>query len=174
MQLIIILISDQIKKLPNKQQTELKNILKKVDSIATLHHHLYKNPDKSTIDCRKYLKEITINFNDLFKENTIEADIKIDSFLIPTDVAMYLGLLLTELFINSLKHAFANQEFKEIKFDLKVVNSEMLFQYSDNGSHKENHKIEPKLIAKLCRQLKIKYEISTLNGFSFSFKYLLN
>lgn len=174
LQLIIILISDQIKKLPNNQQTELKNVLKKIDSIATLHHHLYKSPDKSTIDCRKYLKEITINFNDLFKENKIETEITIDSFLIATDVAMYLGLLLTELFINSLKHAFSNQEYKEIKFDLKLVNDQMLFTYSDNGNQKENQKIEPKLIAKLCRQLKINYEINTVNGFSFSFKHLIN
>ena len=174
LQLIIILISDQIKKLPNNQQTELKNVLKKIDSIATLHHHLYKSPDKSTIDCRKYLKEITINFNDLFKENKIETEITIDSFLIATDVAMYLGLLLTELFINSLKHAFNNQEYKEIKFDIKLVNDQMLFTYSDNGNQKENQKIEPKLIAKLCRQLKINYEINTVNGFSFSFKHLIN
>lgn len=173
LQLIIILISDQIKKLPNNQQTELKNILKKIDSIATLHHHLYKNPDKSTIDCHKYLKEITVNFNDLFKENKIKTQISIDSFLITTDFAMYLGLLLTELFINSLKHAFGNQDFKEIKLNLKVVNGEMLFQYSDNGSQNKNQKIEPKLIAKLCRQLKINYEINTVNGFSFSFQHLI-
>ncbi len=174
LQLIIILISDQLKKLPKSQQTELNNVLKKIDSIATLHRHLYKYPDKNEIDCQKYLKEIAINFNDLFKENNIDTDINIESFMISTDVAMYLGLLFTELCINSLKHAFENQEFKQIKLDLKLVNNEINFQYSDNGNENINENIQPKLIDKLCRQLKVVYKINTLNGFSFSFKNKIN
>lgn len=171
LQLIIILISDQLKKLPKNQQGELKNVLKKIDSIATLHSHLYKNPDKSTVDSQKYLNEIVINFNELFKENGIIADIHIDSILIATDFAMYLGLLLTELCINSLKHAFDDQEIKKISFELKLINGEMVFLYSDNGNQKENQNIQPKLIDKLCRQLKLNYTINTLDGFSFFFKH---
>lgn len=171
LQLIIILISDQLKKLPKNQQGELKNVLKKIDSIATLHSHLYKNSDKSTIDSQKYLNEIVINFNELFKENEIIADIHIDSILITTDFAMYLGLLLTELCINSLKHAFNNQEIKKISFKLKLMNDEMVFLYSDNGNQNENQNIQPKLIDKLCRQLKLNYNINTMGGFSFSFKH---
>lgn len=171
LQLIIILISDQLKKLPKNQQGELKNVLKKIDSIATLHSHLYKNPDKSTVDSQKYLNEIVINFNELFKENVIIADIHIDSILIATDFAMYLGLLLTELCINSLKHAFDDQEIKKISFELKLINGEMVFLYSDNGNQKENQNIQPKLIDKLCRQLKLNYTINTLDGFSFFFKH---
>lgn len=174
LQLIIILISDQLKKLPKNQQVELNNVLKKIDSIATLHRHLYRYPDKSTIDCQKYLKEVTINFNDLYVENNIETDINVDSFMISTDVAMYLGLLFTELCINSLKHAYGNQDFKQIKFDLKLINNEMIFQYSDNGNKSKSEIIQPKLIDKLCRQLKVEYEINTLNGFSLSFKCKIN
>lgn len=174
LQLIIILISDQLKKLPANQQVELNTILKKIDSIATLHRYLYKNPDKNEIDGQGFLKEITINFNDLFKENNIETEINIDSFMISTDLAMYLGLLFTELCINSIKYAFVNQEFKQIKFDLKVVNNELVFNYSDNGIHNSNKSIQPKLIDKLCRQLNVIYKINTVNGFAFSFKHTIN
>lgn len=174
LQLIIILISDQLRKLPSNQKVELNNILKKIDSIATLHRHLYKYPDKNEIDSQKYLKDITINFNDLFKENNIETEINVDSFMIPTDFAMYLGLLFTELCINSIKHAFENQEFKQIKFDLKLVNDEIVFHYSDNGSQSINKNIQPKLVDKLCRQIKTVYEINTINGFSFSFQHKIN
>lgn len=171
LQLVIILISDQLKKLPLNQQSELKNILKKIDSIATLHSHLYQNPDKSTIDSQKYLKEILINFNELFKENDIEIEYRIDSFMISTDFAMYLGLLLTELCINSMKHAFDSQNIKKINFELKFTDNIIMFLYSDNGNQIINENIRPKLIDKLCRQLNLKYTINTSEGFSFFFRH---
>ena len=83
---------------------------------------------------------------------------------------MYLGLLLTELYINSIKHAFKNQVNKEIQFELKVQNDEMHFIYLDNGNQNLESSIKPKLVDKLCRQLKLKYDINVSKGFSFSFK----
>jgi len=174
LQLIIILIHDQLIKMPVEKGFELTNILKKIDSIAALHRHLYKNADKSKIDTTNYLKEITINFNDLFNEKDIKIVVNIESFLIATDVAMYLGLLLSELYINSLKHAFKNQDEKIISFDLKIVNGEIQFFYADNGNQIITKIIKPKLIDKLCRQLKINYAIAHSNGFSFSFKHKLD
>ena len=133
LQLIIILISEQINKLEDNQQTEIKNILSKIESIATLHKHLYKNQDKTKIDSKKYFNDIYLNFNSLLLDKNIQVSIEIDSILLQTDTAMYLGLLLTELFINTIKHAFVNQDNKVISFKLKLKNNTIYFHYSDNG-----------------------------------------
>ncbi|NHN28101.1 sensor histidine kinase [Flavobacterium jejuense] len=174
LQLIVILISDQLNKLPENEAQEIKKILKKVNSIATLHRHLYQSNDKTKVDSYKYLNDIKSSFSDLFTENNIATHFIINEIAIPTDMAMYLGLLLTELIINSIKHAFENQEYKEIKFNLKVENAVVYFNYSDNGTKLKGEGIKLKLIDKLCRQLKLEYTINTINGFSFSFQKQLN
>lgn len=139
-----------------------------------MHRHLYQSNDKTKVDSYKYLNDIKSSFSDLFTENNIATHFTIKEIALPTDMAMYLGLLLTELIINSIKHAFGNLEYKEINFDLKVENEVVYFNYSDNGTKLKGEGIKLKLIDKLCRQLKLVYIINTNNGFSFSFQKQLN
>ncbi|GGG60371.1 sensor histidine kinase [Bizionia arctica] len=174
LQLMVILISDQLKKTPKKRNFQLKSILTKVEAISTLHKHLYKNEDKNKVDVCSYLNDVKTGFFQVFKENNIETNFNIAPVQIPSDYAMYFGLLLTELCINSIKHAFENQEYKEINFELKYTDR-IIFKYSDNGTTRMDNIIQPKLIDKICRQLEIEYEINTENGFSFSFvKEIIN
>ncbi|RBP30752.1 two-component sensor histidine kinase [Oceanihabitans sediminis] len=169
LQLVVILILDQLKKASDTESIQLKNILTKVESISTLHKHLYKSNDINKIDVSNYLNDVKSGFFDIFKEQDIKTNFKVEAVEIPSDYAMYLGLLLTELFINSIKHAFGNQQNKKINFQLAQINDALSFNYSDNGTTTSNQDKKPKLIDKLCRQLKIDYKINTKSGFSFSF-----
>lgn len=170
LQLVVILISDQLKNTAGQERFELKNILTKVEAISTLHKHLYKNKDKKKVDAANYLNDVKVSFFEVFKENDIQTDFKIATVEISSDYAMYFGLLLTELCINSIKHAFEKEENKKIIFRLEYANNTLYFNYSDTGSRLKNQEIKPKLIDKICRQLKIEYYIETENGFSFSFE----
>ncbi|MFC5196048.1 histidine kinase dimerization/phosphoacceptor domain -containing protein [Bizionia hallyeonensis] len=175
LQLVVILISDQLKKSSPDNAFQLKSILTKVDAISTLHKHLYKNRDKSKVDVANYLNDVKVSFFEVFKENDIQTDFKIDSVDISSDHAMYFGLLLSELCINSIKHAFDNEDSKTINFRLTHKENRMYFNYSDTGSREKNKEVKPKLIDKICRQLKTEYQIETDNGFSFSFeKHITN
>jgi len=167
LQLVVILISDQLKKTSNQERFQLKNILTKVEAISTLHRHLYKNEDKRNVDIIAYLNDVKISFFEIFKEKDIHVNFKIDSVKIPIDYAMYFGLLVTELCMNSVKYAFNNQENKEINFEVKY-NGILSFVYSDNGLSTIDTTIKPKLIDKICRQLEVEYKINTTDGFSFS------
>ena len=51
-----------------------------------------------------------------------------------SDVAVSLGLIVTELVINVLKHAFANNEAGEILVKYEAYNSGWQLSVSDNGS----------------------------------------
>lgn len=170
LQLIVILISGQLDKIPENESFEIKKILSKVDSIATLHRHLYQSTDKTKVDVNKYLTDIQMSFFELFKENNVVTYFEIQPLQIRPDTAMYLGLLLTELCINSLKHAFENQNHNEINFTLQQENDRIHFFYADNGTKKFDTPIKPVLIDELCKQLKLEYSITTHNGFTFSFQ----
>lgn len=170
LQLIIILITAQISKISENESEEINKILKKINSIATLHRHLYQSEDKRKVDSYKYLKDIQISFADVFLENKIKANFKIEPIDLSADVSMYLGLLLTELCMNSIKHAFETAKNKEINFTLKKKNDSFEFYYSDNGAGIVTEDCKPKLVDKICRQLRTDYKIRCENGFHFSFE----
>lgn len=174
LQLVVILISNQLKKTSEEEGMQLKNILTKVEAISTLHKHLYKNEDKKKVDIGSYLNDVKVSFFDVFKENDIQTNFKVPFVEMPTDLAMYLGLLLTELLINSIKYAFNKQDNKAIHFELKYTNGVLFFNYADNGNDNQNKTIKPILIDKICRQLEMGYKISTENGFSFSIEKKIN
>ena len=170
LQLIIILITVQIKKIPENEGQEIKKILKKINSIATLHRHLYQSEDKRNVNSNKYFKDIEMSFFDLFEENQIKSTFDVDPVDLPADLMMYLGLLLTELCINSIKYAFENQEEKIIQFRFEIQDKNIHFTFSDNGVGLSDHDVQLKLIDKLCRQLKVQYNLNNQNGLLFSFK----
>ncbi|BEV03769.1 sensor histidine kinase [Chryseobacterium gambrini] len=166
LQLIIILISDIMKKMSLIENENIKKVLKKVEAISTLHRHLYKNKDKRKINLKNYLEEINNNFDEIFNEHNITETFLAEDVFIQSDSAMYIGLLLTELYMNSIKHAF-NTDDKRIDFTLKKTETEMIFIYKDNGCSTKENFSTPKLISQLCKQLRVEYTIDIREGFIF-------
>lgn len=101
-----------------------------ISSIATAYEAIYKSDRLDKISIKKYFHQIflsIVNLGDIdFKIICNELEYKID-FLIP------LGLIVTELINNSLKHAFDNVEFKYIQMEIQEENNELVIDYSDNG-----------------------------------------
>lgn len=166
LQLIMVLIHKELKKSDVHEVNQINKILSNVSSIATLHRHLYKGDDKNFVDISDYFNEIKTNLSELFVGNDIETVYDIEDLLVQTDVALYLGLIVTELCINSLKHAFTKtQNDKQITIHLESADTHFVLDYSDNGKLSKGKKIQPVLIDKLCKQVKAKYSISTEEGF---------
>lgn len=174
LQLIVILISEELEKLNGKESLRVKKILSKVESIATLHRHLYQKENKNEIEISNYLTEIKLNFDELFEEKNIRVQFKIQEQVVTIDHGMYLGLLLTELFINSLKYAFKEQQERNVSVSLTATQKGYFFEYYDNGEASIGQEIKPKLIDKLCKQLQVYYAIVTQEGFYFSFDKVNN
>lgn len=101
-----------------------------INSIATAYEAIYKSDRLDKISIKKYFHQIflsILNVGDIdFKIICDELENKID-FLIP------LGLIVTELINNSLKHAFGNVEFKNIQMEIQEESNELVIEYSDNG-----------------------------------------
>lgn len=169
LQIIIILISNKLKQVASRDKESINKILKNVEAISTLHRHLYKNNDKRRINLKDYLLEINDNFSELFNENEIQCNFYSDNVDIDSGSSMYFGLLLSELYINSIKYAFNTQQKKTISFSLTIVEGNIKFLYKDNGLKGFDVNIIPKLIDQLSKQLKINYTIKYEKGFAFCF-----
>ncbi|MCO6162058.1 sensor histidine kinase [Flavobacterium sp. NRK F7] len=170
LQLITLLIADTLRK---KEKEEHRNdflrILSKIETIASLHRHLYKNKNKNEIALKDYLTEIKNNFNEIAEDKNVALTFTIDDFKIESENAMYLGLLITELIINSIKYAFTATQEKIITTSITKETQGYSFNYQDNGKTSINENIKPKLIHQLCLQLDVNYTINTSNGFQLSF-----
>lgn len=170
LQLIISLIAQEINKTKDEVPAALLNIRTRIESIATLHHHLYVNEEKKVIQLDDYLTAVCQNLNNLLKENDIKTDINIEATYCQVNAAVYFGLLLNELLMNSAKHAFSkNQTDKKITVLLKKEAGLLTFIYFDNGSGLSVQE-PPRLIKLLCRQLKATFDILPKPGFYFSMK----
>lgn len=172
LQLISLLISDTLRKTKGEEnRTDFMRLLSKVETIASLHRHLYLTKNNDKIDLKNYLFEVKNNFSDIAKEKNININFVLDSINIIPDNAMYFGLLVSELIINSVKHAFDNMQEKSIHLFIEIdeQNSEIEFEYYDNGELSKGEKINPVLVIQLCQQLSVSPEINSLYGFNLKF-----
>ena len=65
--------------------------------------------------------------------NQLSLDVNIDDCITPADVSVSLGLIVTELVINSLKHAFPESRRGIIKVNYHAHGPNWTLSVSDNG-----------------------------------------
>jgi two-component sensor histidine kinase len=170
LQLIAILIENNIRKnKDDNEKSEFKQLLTKVEAIASLHRHLYVAYDTNKVNLKEYIEDIKNNFDELISEDNIRFTLVIDTVEIHSDIVLFLGLLTTELLINSIKYAFNSTQEKEIELTIKISNNQLHYSYNDNGANSKNKVFKPALVEQLCIQLEVQHTITTENGFQFNF-----
>jgi len=167
LQLINSLIADEMDKKGAREDEHLVQIASKIETITMLHQQLYLKEDKTLIDLSNYLDNLLQNLNQLLQPNGIGLDKKLNEVHFHADRSVYIGLILNELVINSIKHAFReNSEDKQITISLKEEQNVIHFTYHDNGVGLSN-KEEPHLVDLMGKQLKAKYRFKSEEGFYF-------
>jgi PAS domain S-box-containing protein len=108
----------------------------RVRSMALVHQKLYQSKDLSQIDFSEYLKQLSDQLFNVFKDRNglIDLDITTKELNLSIDLAIPCGLIINELISNSFKYAFPDNRKGSIKIDLKSVdNNDYLLIISDNG-----------------------------------------
>jgi two-component sensor histidine kinase len=105
-------------------------------SIATLQSHLaIKNSDD--VELRKYIRDLcaSIGASMIDDPNRIIIESSIEDVAAPANVAVSMGLIVTELVINALKHAFPGR-LQQGSIDVHYVRSDGAWTLSvdDNGN----------------------------------------
>lgn len=170
LQLIIALVYQEMEKQDvDLEENSLFEIVGKIEAVSTLHKQLYTNESKQLIRIDSYLDEVKDHFLAFFEKRKIDVHFEIDHLEIEINKSLYLGILCTELIINSLKHAF-NQENKEKKITLSLQkkNDAIQFFYSDSGPGLPNPNARMKLVHMMSQQMDFKYEIILNGSFCFS------
>ena len=150
----------------------------RIGSMSSLHELIYEDNDFESVDLQHYVGKLFSFLRKSMASSDIGSEVLCNNKIeLDLTRAVTLGLLINELFTNSLKYAFTNIDDPQIKLELSEENGYCVFLYSDNGiGVQEGVKsgLGSKLIKRLVQQLKGDTLESDLNvGFSLKFKFKL-
>lgn len=169
LQLIIALIHQEM----DKQEVDFENsalfeITEKIEAVSSLHKQLYTHKSKEIVRIDTYLNDIKSNFNNFFEKKNVEVAFEVDPMELQINKALYLGILCTELLLNSLKHAFAPEASKNtISLSLTKKNNQILLHYQDSGPGLYSPDAQLKLVDMMSKQMDFSYEIKPESHFNF-------
>jgi two-component sensor histidine kinase len=120
----------------NSQETRghLFDAHSRVMSVAALQQQLAAS-QVGEIQIRSYLTDLcrSIGASMISDPDQLSLKVRTDESIINADVSVKLGLIVTELVINALKHAFPNHRRGEIVVDYRAVGSSWSLSVTDDG-----------------------------------------
>lgn len=150
----------------------------RIKAMMLVNEHLNTETEKQYIELVSLTKDLSFHLQNIYDplqqvQITIEADGELS--LHPKQ-SLPFGLILTELFTNTFKHAFATHNANPaIKISISLSQDQVNLIYHDNGerntSTSDSSSMGISLIKDLTRQLKGQVQTDTSSGFYYSFTF---
>jgi two-component sensor histidine kinase len=170
LQIISSLMSLQSRSVADREISEILNESRqRIDSIAMIHQKLSRDDQANRVDFKAYLEDLT-----LFQKNinsNLKCSINSPSVTLNLDVAVPLGIIISELIINANKHAFDKTDEPELFVLLEKIESGFCLVVGDNGigypigfGRTKAESLGMEIINALVDQIGAKVEFSNHNG----------
>jgi two-component sensor histidine kinase len=165
LQIVDAVIQMQAEQTPGQQDKAFLEALRsRVYALGLVHQQLMTSADLKTFDLAPFLQELSENLLLAGATGDIEMEVEACTLSVGLDFAVPLGLIVTELLTNSLKHAFPDGKGK---VTINVArerdddpNSEIVLTVRDNGQGDQSESqtgrkpgLGKRLIQGLLRQL---------------------
>src|SRR5580692_10353993 len=138
LQMISSLINFQIEHAKNPEMRAILRVTQtRVHSIALIHDKLYQSPLLATVNMGEYTRGLVAMLMQTHDKQVLAKARAVD-IVLPVDLALPCGLILSELVTNALKHAFPAPAGHEprapaIVIDLRRDKSGFVLSVADNG-----------------------------------------
>jgi PAS domain S-box-containing protein len=152
---------------------QLEDAHKRVLSVAAVQKHLHDTGKGRTIEVGTYLSKLceTLAQSMIGDSRPIELKVVADAGTVMSNQAVSIGLVVTELVMNALKHAFPEEKTDAaILVSYKVADTDWKLTISDNGIGKPDPSVSPKtgegglgtsLVQALTKQLNAQLDIAS-------------
>lgn len=163
-----------------KAQQILADAASRTHSMMILYDKLYRSENFRTIDVKEFITDVSNDLYQLFKPIVnINLELKLDSISLHSRQLNALGILVNELFTNSIKYAFKGIQEPKISIECtRNQSNEIEFVYSDNGvglpesiNLTESSGFGMQLISMLINQLHGKAQLTSENGMQLRFAF---
>ena len=166
---LLYLQSENVKDVEAKMA--IKEAQNRVRSMVLIHHKLYNKDQLIGINAKEYIEDLT---KDIFESHqdlsqNLRFQLDVENIVLSVDTITPIGLILNELIINVLKHAF-NENTTEglMKIYLGRKEDVLILEVSDNGAGfkegQKDHSFGLKLIHSLARKLEASLDIDSKPG----------
>ena len=123
LQIIVSLLSLQSNYIKDESMLDVfSEIQNRVRSMSLIHQKMYKTKNLASVNLREYLDDLAQNLLETYRVGqsvNLSVDISVDKF--SADTLTPLGLIINEIFSNSLKYAFPNGEEGTITVSLHQI-----------------------------------------------------
>ncbi|WP_197429031.1 sensor histidine kinase [Phnomibacter ginsenosidimutans] len=164
----------------NNIEEVLRGNQNRIHSMALLHKKLRVTDTADEVDLQKYICELAALVKESYdissKRITLEVNCNVEKCSIAK--ALPIGLIITELVSNSMKHAFKHIGIGIIEIELTKDDATGLtrFYYADNGEgfdfYKKSEKgLGQEIVMGLIDQLDGTVETNSQNGFELTIKF---
>jgi two-component sensor histidine kinase len=137
MQVISSLLSLQSRHLTDKAAIEMfRESQQRIRSMALVHEKLYQSKDLSRIDFSKYIESLIMFLFHSYRVNSdlVRMKTEVRNVLLDINSAIPCGLIINELVMNALKHAFPGGRKGEIIVSLRPSGDDrFILSVSDDG-----------------------------------------
>jgi len=129
-----VLMQNARKVQSDESRKHLFDAHRRVMSVAALQRHLAASR-VGDVELRPYFKALcdSIGASMIRDHNQLSLDVSVDGSITTADVSVSLGLIVTELVINALKHAFPNDRKGKIKVDYRSLGPTWTLSVTDDG-----------------------------------------
>lgn len=174
LQLIDSIVMLQARRLADADaKSGLQGLRRRLYALGLVHQQLMGSSDLKTFDVSPFLKELSENLIEGIGGRDISLSVRAIPLDVGLDLAIPLGLLVTELVTNSLKHAFPDGKGQiDVVLDRRDDGT-MILVVSDNGTGYDVLEVAQKekaaglgtaLIDGLVSQLKAIINVRRMNG----------
>lgn len=118
-------ISDEKSKIVTEK---IESTIKKVHSMAVVHGMLYEKSENLDIKTKAFFENLTKHL--ITKDAKISLDI--EDFYLPDTIVKNLGLVINELYINTVKHAPYEHNLR-LRIKITKKTDRVFFEYEDNS-----------------------------------------
>lgn len=179
LQIIISLLNLQGKYITDqKVLAAIRESQNRIKSMALVHERMYQSEEVSRITFREYVRFLVSHLFTFYDVRAYQVSytITMDPFPIDIDTAIPLGLIMTELVSNSLKHAFPAGRKGTISIEGRKVDGHTFrFVVKDNGvgispeiDWKNSDTLGLRLVKSLVTQLNGTIELDRADGTTFT------
>ncbi|WP_076071885.1 histidine kinase dimerization/phosphoacceptor domain -containing protein [Sphingomonas montana] len=150
----------QARAIPDRSlRTTLETMLERVDALATVHRRLYQNRDIHRFDAGAFAHDLTSDILAGTGRDDIVLETDVASVEIRAADATALGLILNELVVNAVRHAFADDRPGTLALKVYRDGETGRIELRDDGpgfdvDAAEGGTIGRTLVARLSRQLR--------------------
>jgi PAS domain S-box-containing protein len=136
LQLIASLLSLQIACVGNEETRRILNDnLGRIYSIAMIHQKLYESESIAHIEMQPYLEDLVRHMQTIYRTGILRPDIHVsaEQVWLPVSQAVPCGLIINELTVNAVKHAFPGRNVGRIDIRLLSFPGAIRLEVRDDG-----------------------------------------